>query len=229
MATGGPVEMVRSPYMIFFSVILLCALAGAQQREPNPAFAPIQDAPGLPRVLLIGDSISIGYTLTARGLLDGKANVHRIPANAQTTRHTLSSLDPWLGKGKWDVIHVNWGLHDLRIMDDGKRQVSLEDYERNLRELFTRLRMTGARLIFATTTPVPEGPVSPKRFPADVPRYNGVAVRVAKQHGAAINDLHEAILPKLADLQRPDNVHFTDEGSRFLAELVAASIERALP
>ncbi len=48
----------------------------------NPAVRPIKDVPGLPRVLLIGDSISIGYTLQVRELLKGKANVHRIPSMA---------------------------------------------------------------------------------------------------------------------------------------------------
>ena len=45
--------------------------------EPNPALLPIEDVAGLPRVLLLGDSVSIGYTLPARKLLEGKANVHR--------------------------------------------------------------------------------------------------------------------------------------------------------
>ena len=47
----------------------------------HPSFAPIKDVPGLPRVLLIGDSISIGYTLPTRQRLIGVANVHRPPMN----------------------------------------------------------------------------------------------------------------------------------------------------
>src|SRR5688572_21808238 len=83
--------------------------------KTNPeqiAFEPITDDPKLPRVLLIGDSISIGYTLAVRDLLKGKANVHRIPTNGGPTTNGLARLKQWLGDGKWDVIHFNWGLHD---------------------------------------------------------------------------------------------------------------------
>ncbi|MDP6354460.1 MAG: SGNH/GDSL hydrolase family protein, partial [Planctomycetota bacterium] len=76
-----------------------------KKRRPNPALKSIEDAEGLPRVLLIGDSISIGYTLATRAQLKGKANVHRIPANGGDTRRGLQSMDKWLGEGKWDVIH----------------------------------------------------------------------------------------------------------------------------
>src|SRR6187399_773924 len=104
------------------------------KKTPNPILAPIQDVPGLPRVLLIGDSISMGYTLPVRQLLARKANVHRIPVNAAATVDALAHFDEWVGTEKWDVIHFNWGLHDLKRMPDGKPQVSLADYERNLRE-----------------------------------------------------------------------------------------------
>ncbi|MDR2675341.1 MAG: hypothetical protein LBC18_10905, partial [Opitutaceae bacterium] len=66
------------------------------------AVAPVKDTPGLPRVLLIGDSISIGYTLQVRALLAGRANLHRIPVNGGATEVGLAKIDDWLGKGKWD-------------------------------------------------------------------------------------------------------------------------------
>ena len=85
----------------------------------NPAMRPIQDVPGLPRMLLIGDSISIGYTLPVRERLAGKANVHRIPENGGPTTNGLARLDAWLGTQRWDVIHFNWGL--ARSEDHGQR------------------------------------------------------------------------------------------------------------
>src|SRR6185503_19430837 len=92
----------------------------------DPAFDPDKDDPKLPRILLIGDSISIGYTVPVRNLLKGRANVHRIPDNGGPTTNGLAQLPQWLGKGKWDVIHFNWGLHDLKIMADGQCQVPPE-------------------------------------------------------------------------------------------------------
>jgi acyl-CoA thioesterase-1 len=203
--------------------------APAAKTEPQPALQAIEDIPGLPRVLLIGDSISIGYTLPVRELLKGRANVHRIPANGATTARTLENLEQWLGQKKWDVIHANWGLHDLRIMEDGAHQVKLADYEKNLDQLARRLKQAATHVIFATTTPVPEGKVNPPRNPADVERYNEVAIRVMRRHGIPVVDLYTAVLPRLKDLQRPVNVHFTDEGSAFLAAQVAREISKFLP
>jgi hypothetical protein len=72
----------------------------------------VQDDPELPRVLLIGDSVSRGYTQAARNALAGKANVHRAPANCGPTASGLKNMEAWLGDGKWDVIHFNFGIHD---------------------------------------------------------------------------------------------------------------------
>ena len=77
----------------------------AKAKAPDPAMATIQDVAGLPRILLIGDSISIGYTLPVRKQLDGKANVHRITINGGPTTNGVANLAKWLGPGKWDVIH----------------------------------------------------------------------------------------------------------------------------
>jgi len=123
------------------------ATAPAKKVAPNPSLAPIQDVAGLPRVLLIGDSISMGYTLPVRKILEGKANVHRIPNNGGPTKYGIANIDRWLGTGKWDVIHFNWGIHDLKFMLDGKRQVEPADYEKNLRELVAKMKTTGAKLI----------------------------------------------------------------------------------
>jgi hypothetical protein len=202
--------------------------AAKPRADGNPAFARVTDVPGLPRVLLIGDSISIGYTPLVRRLLQGKANVHRIPTNGGPTTNGLACLKQWLGDDPWDVVHFNWGLHDLRIMADGKRQVPPETYEQNLRELARQLKATGARLIWASTTPVPEGKLNPPRDPADVIAYNAIARRIMEESRIAVDDLYACALPQLAKIQRPTNVHFTAEGSAVLARQVVASIEGAL-
>lgn len=107
----------------------------------------VQDDPSLPRVLLIGDSVSGGYTLATRKLLAGKANVHKAPENCGPTANGVKKLDIWLGDGRWDVIHFNFGLHDSRT--------PAADYEARLRAIVARLKNTGAKLIWASTTPRP--------------------------------------------------------------------------
>ncbi|NOZ20946.1 MAG: SGNH/GDSL hydrolase family protein [Planctomycetes bacterium] len=198
-----------------------------KKRRPNPALKPIEDEPGLPRALLIGDSISIGYTLPTRALLKGKVNLHRIPANGGDTRRGLDQLDKWLGDKKWDVIHFNWGLHDLKYIK-GRQQVPIDQYKKNLTELVERLKKTGAKLIWCATTPAPEGDLKPKRLNSDVIAYNEAAKKIMDANGIVIDDLYTLALPKLNEIQRPVNVHFTPEGSKVLAEQVADCILKAL-
>lgn len=200
------------------------------QAQYPAEFAPVVDEPSLPRVLLIGDSISIGYTQPVRALLRGVANVHRVPENGGPTSRGLQQLDEWLGPGRWDVIHFNFGLHDIKLDEAGRPLTSPADYERNLRELVRRLRATGARLVFATTTPVPArlSGGSVRRRAADVPPLNAIALRVMTELGVPVNDLYGLIAPRCAEFQKPENVHFTEEGSCALAEPVAAAIRTQL-
>ena len=198
------------------------------KRAPNPTMDPIQDVAGLPRVLLIGDSISIGYTLPTRKLLEGKANVHRIPANGGPTKNGIANLKKWLGDGKWDVIHFNWGIHDLKFMPDGKRQVEAADYEANLRSLVATLKTTGAKLIWASTTPIPEGALNPQRKFGQVPEYNAIAAKVMTENGVTLNDLNAWMTPRFEELHKPKDLHYTEAGSEHLARKVAEAITQVL-
>lgn len=217
--------LLRSAFVLMGAVLCFGQTAPA----PNPAFRQIQETPGLPRVLLIGDSISIGYTEPVRAGLTGKANVQRIPVNGATTVNGLKNLDDWLGTKQWDVIHFNFGLHDLRFMEDGKHQVPLPDYEANLRAIVARLKKTGAKLIWAATTPVPNAEVRPPRRNSDVIEYNEAARKIMDEAGVALDDLYSLINPRLEELQQPANVHYTAAGYDVLARQVAESILRALP
>jgi acyl-CoA thioesterase-1 len=137
-------------------------------------------------------------------------------------------MSKWLGDGKWNVIHFNWGLHDLKYMPDGKRQVEPEAYEQNLRELVKQMKATGAKLIWCSTTPVPAGELNPRREFGDAPAYNLIAARVMRENGVTINDLFTWAQRDLARIQKPRDVHFTAEGSAHLARRVAESIRGAL-
>lgn len=189
--------------------------------QPQRKLCQVPEDPKLPRALLIGDSISIDYTEQTRGLLSGKVNVQRIAWNGGDTTNGLARLNEAVGGVKWDVIHFNFGLHDLRCTN-GRYQVPVEEYEKNLREIVRRLKFTGAKLIWASTTPVPEGAAG--RIPGDEVKYNAVAKGVMEENGISINDLHAFALPRLKELQKPQDVHFTDPGSMALAKRVAASI-----
>ncbi|MBN1269128.1 MAG: SGNH/GDSL hydrolase family protein [Kiritimatiellae bacterium] len=195
--------------------------------------APEVKDPDLPRVLLIGDSISIHYTKAARWALAGRANVYHVCVNAGSTGAAVEEIDEWLKRVEWDVIHFNWGLHDLKYSKHGqltfrgRQRTPLQEYEKNLHVLVKRLKQTGARLIWASTTPIPEG--CRGRRHGDEVRYNHVAARVMKRHRVPINDLHAVVLPALETLQFPRNVHFHAEGYEVLGRAVAEAVKRELP
>lgn len=217
--------------LIVAGLLLIAIHPALAQRKPNPAFAKVTDEPGLPRVLLIGDSISIGYTVDVQQMLKGKANVHRIPTNGGPTTRGLESIDAWLGDSKWNVIHFNWGLHDLKYMNDkgqlvepskGHQQVPIDEYKANLEKLVQRLEKTGAKLIWRNTTPVPPG--AQGRVVGDSARYNEVAKEIMEKHNITIDDHFDFVKPRMDELMRPANVHFTPEGSKELAKLVTKAV-----
>jgi lysophospholipase L1-like esterase len=190
----------------------------------------------LPWVLILGDSISMGYTPFVREYLAGKWNIDRPRANCGDTLAGLKNIDQWLGDRRWDVIHFNWGLHDLchrhpdsreqgnRDKVKGRVSVPLEQYGQNLRTLVARMRQLSDRLIWADTTIVPPG--EPGRFDGDELKYNAVARELMASEGIETNDLHTltaGFAP--SSFIGPGDVHFTDEGSRIIARQVADAID----
>ena len=169
---------------------------------------------------------------------DGEANVVHNPGNAQHSGYGLENLEDWLGDTDWDVIHFNHGLHDLKYVDEngknvkseaeGHIQISLDRYRHNMEAIVVRLKETGAHLIFATTTPYPDSVAGPLRKPGYAAMYNEVAVDVMLKHNIAVNDLYAFALPRLASIQRPNNVHFTEKGSEVLGKEVVRHIRQAL-
>ncbi|MEQ8855345.1 SGNH/GDSL hydrolase family protein [Gimesia sp.] len=180
----------------------------------------VADDPKLPRVLLIGDSVSRGYTQAARNALKGKVNVHRAPANCGPTATGLKKLDVWLGDGNWDLIHFNFGIHD--------RRTNVDDYEKRLEEIVKRLKQTGAKVVWASSTPIPadwkEGP----EMKAKLEEKNAIAAKVMERNGVEIDDLFTFITPHLAEVQNPKDVHFNGKGYDLLGKQVAKYIEGAL-
>lgn len=215
------------------------------------ADTPLPTGAGRPRVLLIGDSIAGGYFPHAKGmaakrmdlsLAAEKSKVEVIMATPVAVKH----LDEWLGDGRWDVIHFNFGLHDLKIIDPadagtenphrlpvgkGKPWVGVEQYAENLRVIVQRLKRTGATLVWCTTTPVPTGAAG--RVPGSEVAYNAAALEVMQAEGVQVNDLHAFIgtgEQRLANGGRPQDVHYKngDPGYKSLAREVVRAVDKAL-
>ena len=205
--------------------------------QERPEYSFVEADPELPNVLLIGDSISMRYTTGVRKQLMGAANLYRAPDNCRSTRQTLAELEVYLGEVKWDVIHFNAGIHDLTHLDasgktapppEGRHQIPLKDYRANLGKLIARLKATGAKLIWAASTPIGSGAEKTGiRRDRDVVAYNAAALEAVISRGVAVNDLYEVAKPQ-ADALLSDGVHPNAEGSRVLANAVAAAIRDQL-
>ena len=175
----------------------------------------------LPRILLIGDSISIGYTPFVSEIYQGRAEVFRNKGNAQHTGTGLEKLDEWLGDGNWDLIHFNWGLHDLCYRHLNSPNQGRRDKERG----FLQPPLSSMKRIWipcpqisanwgparlANTSYVPDGELGRRR---DV--YNAVAEKVISATACPpmISDQH-ASFP--ANRLEQGDVHYTKGVPRLL-------------
>ena len=207
------------------------------KKKINPAFQnPETPDPNLPNVLIIGDSISIGYMAPLREKLTGIANVFRPATNCGPSSKGLEEIERWLGDRNWKLIQINHGLHDLKYMgpqgqnladpkaESSHQQIPPDQYAKNLRILAERLKKTGATIIWCETTPVPKGAAG--RVVGDSKKYNSIAKKVMAEHGISTNGLFDYAIQNVPT--REANVHYTPENSQKLAEFVAASIKENL-
>jgi len=206
---------------------------------PGPALPP---STSIPNCLVLGDSVSIGYTGIVTHLLNESCLVQHTPwdlrdGGARDTNFALQCLNQWLINTDlldvtWKIVHFNFGLHDTNA-DNSEEYVPLAEYTTNLETLITRLNTTGAKLIYATTTPVPHNGIFNTTFDwvGNVNSYNAAALGVMKQHSIPIDDLFSAVTAvcgvppyQNCSIQLPNNVHYQLSGYELLAQHVAKSI-----
>jgi hypothetical protein len=222
-------------------------LRGAERKVTLPVYQLPERDPKLPNVFIYGDSISIAYTLKVREALT-EANVYRFYGNGNHSGRLIPGMRDmhsvmrdqnvdghW--DFKWDVIHLNVGLHDLKHMvgrklqvEGGKQVNPPEQYEKNLRAILDFLKETepDAKIIFASTTPVPpEG--APGFRPGDSAAYNEILKRVLRDYpDVTLNDLYALTKPNPDWYSKPSDVHYGREGRNKQGEQVARAIFEAL-
>ena len=220
--------------LILASVAIAAPNILAQKNDPfvHP-FANPTDDPTLPRVLIIGDSISIAYTPLVRRLLDGKANVHRPRTNCRWSAFGAEHIGEWIGDGNWDVIHFNFGLWDWYGWSQPVKATP-ESYGKSLDSIVQTLRSkTDAKLIFGITTPPCIGPEKKVKIVISEQRakeFNKAARAVMETRGVGINNLYDVIAKSREQYQLgPDDVHYNAAGRELLAKRVATRITRDLP
>ena len=174
---------------------------------------------GLPRVLLVGDSICNGYQGDVRSFLNGKVNVsYWVSSYCVTSPNYLKMLDLQLEEAKFDVIHFNNGLHSL--------QTPTEAYEKGMcaaLELIRR-KQPGAKIVWCSSTPLKDAEKTAK-----VKKLNAAAAKVvARLGGIATNDLFALLDPLDRNKNWTDTFHHNRETRRKEARKVADGVLSAV-
>jgi lysophospholipase L1-like esterase/dienelactone hydrolase len=206
----------------------------AQRRNSLPNGLEAKGQPSLPKIVLVGDSIAGGYRPLVAKLLEGKAVVVSPPASGGDRGNVLQNLEAWLIREKPAVVHLNCGLHDLKLSKQSrKHQVELAQYEANLRRIATRLQQAAnTSFVFANTTPIIDERHAKRgadfdRCEADVQRYNAVAASVMREFGVPVHDLHGLVEQGgSAALLGSDGTHYGAAGYERLAAAVADCVLR---
>ena len=188
---------------------------------------------GLPRVLLLGDSIAWGYAGVVDERLKGQYYVDRLSTAATLDdEYFWKNIDLILGENEYEVILFNSGLHGGHL--------SLSEYEKGIEKFALRLKETGARLIFATTTPYWEGDKIDKVFEPDenglyvnegkigddcnkVIQRNKVALKVMNKYNIEVLDLF-SFVNGIVEYRSGDGVHYNEKGWKALGEKVTEFI-----
>lgn len=192
------------------------------------------------KILIIGDSISLGYTPFVQKDLEQFAEVVHNRGNAQHTGTGLAKIEDWIGDTDWDIIQFNWGLWDLcyrhpdskvqgnRDKINGHITFHIDEYANNLDSLVKLIKKASdAELIFVTTTYVPENEAG--RYKEDAKKYNEVAKQIMKANKVSLNDIYQ----KSKRIHREygkgnDDVHYTQEGYEKLGREISAFLKKKI-
>ena len=186
------------------------------------------------KVVLLGDSIRMFYQAKVKELLGDGYEVWAPEENCRFSYYALNSLRHWLPQFENpDIIHWNIGLWDLAILypEDGCF-ISKAEYVRNMTRILRELKKTGAKIIFATTTPVSDekqflkGPMPPANRNEDIIEYNKAVLKAFEHEDIEINDLHSLMYPNRDKYLRDDMVHPNEEGVALLGKAVADKIKK---
>ena len=165
-------------------------------------------------LLLVGDSIRMGYDKSVKKTLEGLANVYFPAENCRFASYLLRSFHDYLDgvDGKdIDVVHWNAGLWDCLRLFEEDVHTPVEIYEYYIDRLCVRIKKVcpNAKVVFATSTSVLSEKMDKnfKRYNEDIEKYNEAAVKVCRKHGFEINDLY-SLSVTLGEEVHSDPVHY---------------------
>jgi lysophospholipase L1-like esterase len=176
----------------------------------------------LPRVLLIGDSITRGYYPQVEENLSGRAYVGRLTSSAFISDPALlKQVAMVLDEYHFDIIHFNNGMHGWQHSD--------AEYQEAFPNFLAVIKAHApqAKLIWANTTTLKESPDSQTQATDErVAARNDIALTLVKPANITVDDLN-SLTRGQPDLHS-DNVHFNEHGTTLQAAQVADKIERLI-
>lgn len=180
-----------------------------------------------PGILVLGDSISIGYWyygLVSHGVMDNYSVLHN-PCNAENSRFGVQNIDAWLAKrdGQWEMITFNHGIWDATNNGD---HVGIEEYKSNLRIIGQKIQAKTAKPVFILTTSAP--PEAIGLTDADIQTYNAAASEVMAELGIPVIDLYTYSKTINSEHEIQDGlpeVHYTLQGDQDLGVFLIAQFE----
>lgn len=187
-------------------------------------------------VLLLGDSIRMGYAPAVREKLRGIADVYYPEENCRFAYYTLRGICDWVklvpDPGRVDVVHWNNGLWDLGQRDGREPLTPIDVYAGTIGRVADEIRhyFPNAKIVFATTTPLNPATKSPwhTRGEQEVVRYNSAAIRELKTRHVLINDLNAFVKHVGLSGEQKDIVHFSENGYDQLADEVIGFLSSCL-
>ncbi len=190
-------------------------------------------------VLLVGDSIRMGYDKSLRKTLAGKANVYFPRENCRFASYVLRYLHEYIAlipeeeeNKEIDVLHWNAGLWDCLRLFGEDPHTPIDVYSYYIDRICMRIKklFPNAKVIFATSTRVISEKMKDdfKRYNEEIELYNEAAIKVVKKYGFEVNDLY-AVSATLDDSAHSDAVHYyTTVGTEAFTNQVLSYILPAL-
>ena len=184
------------------------------------------------KIILLGDSIRMGYDKYVKEALSGVAEVLYPLENCKYAENVLRFAHEWSKNGEWgedvDLVHWNAGLWDVLELFGDEPLTTREYYANVIPRIDKRLRMLfpRAKIVFATSTPVIEWKCAPhfRRHNATIEEYNAIAISALSNTDTRINDLY-SLMAKAPDSYHSDSVHFyTDDGTALIGGRVLSVI-----
>jgi hypothetical protein len=191
------------------------------------------------KIILLGDSIRMGYDKYVKMALEGEAEVYFPKDNCRFTQYVLRNTHAWVEESGFgadtDLIHWNVGLWDVAQVLGDEPITPIEVYEAYLHRICKRILQCcpKAKVVFATSTPIHQANYESQRnrfwrSNETIRRYNAVAVEVVKQYGFAVNDLY-ALMEGVPDDFFSDRTHYyTEKATERMTNRVLQVIEEQI-